>query len=179
MFSLILWAALASAQPTQPVPPAQAPVRIRTGDYAPDSRDAVPISEVAQPLAVAIAGFDADRDGRTSRAELDEGLGRTFEAADTSRDGVLGYIEYAGWARTWMGSETALPGPFSIDTDGDDRLARAEMISEFGRQFDRLDTNRDGSITRAELLTVRNPRQRPLRERDLREFQRRQGQRQP
>jgi hypothetical protein len=72
-----------------------------------------------------------------------------------------------------MGSETALPGPFAIDTDGDDRLARVEVVSEFGRHFARLDANSDGAVTRAELLTVRNPPQRPLRERDFLEFEQR------
>lgn len=171
MLTAILLAALASAQP----PPE--PVRIRAGEHAPDSPHAVPISEVAQPLALAVAGFDADRDGRTSRAEFDDGVARTFAAADANRDGALGYIEYAGWARTWMGSETATPGPFAIDADGDDRLARAEMLDAFGRQFVRLDANRDGAVTRAELLTVRHPPQRPLRERDLRRFQERQPRR--
>lgn len=164
-----LLAALASAQPV-PAPP----VRIRSGDYAPESPNAVPVSEVAQPMALTIAGFDLNRDGRTARAELDEGLGQSFTAADANADGVLGYIEYAGWARRWMGSETALPGPFAIDTDGDDRLTGAELVNEFGRQFIRLDTDRDGAVARAELLTVRNPPQRPLREQDLRRFQERQ-----
>lgn len=168
MLTIILLAAFASAQ----LP--QEPVRIRAGEHAPDSRDAVPISEVAQPLALAVVGFDADRDGRTSRAEFDDGVARTFAGADANRDGALGYIEYAGWARTWLGSDTAMPGPFAIDADGDDRLARAEMLGEFGRLFVRLDVNSDGAVTRAELLTVRHPPQRPLRERDLRRLPERQ-----
>lgn len=173
MLTFILAAALASQQ-TTPIP-AHDPVRIRSGDYAPENPNAVPITVVAQPLALAIVGFDGDRDGRTTRAEFEEGLGRSFTGADANRDSVLGYIEYSGWARTWMGSETALPGPFAIDTDGDDRLARTEVMNEFGRQFIRLDQNADGAITRAELLTVRNSRLRPLRERDLRQYERRRG----
>ena len=166
---MILAAALAAA--VQPPPPD--PFRIRAGDYAPGSRNAVPISEVAQPLALAVVAFDADQDGRTSRAEFESGLGRTFAVADTDRDGALGYIEYSAWARTWMGSQTALPGPYAIDTDGDDRLARPEMVNEFGRQFIRLDTNADGAVSRAELLTVRNPRLPPLRrDRDERAIRR-------
>lgn len=171
MLNLIFSAALASAQPAQP---AQEPVRIRSGDYAPESPDAVPVSEVAAPVALAMVAFDADRDGRTSRAELEEGLGRSFAAADANRDGALGYIEYSGWALIWMGSQSALPGPFAIDSDGDDRLSRPEVVNEFGRQFIRFDQNADGSLTRAELLTVRNPRMRPLRrDQELRPLQRR------
>jgi len=160
--SAILFAlALAGAQPPQQ------PVRIRPTDYAPEARGAVAPSEVAQPMALAIAGFDGDSDGRTTRAELDEALGRTFAAADANNDSQLGYIEYSGWALTWMGSQNALPGPFSIDSDGDDRLSRQEVLNEFGRHFIRLDADANGAVTRAELLTVRNPALRPL-PRDLR-----------
>lgn len=178
--TLSLFLSLAAAQPAtgqpamaqpatgQPAPAPQPPVAIRPGDYSPESRNAVPITEVAQPLGLAIASFDADGDARTTRAEYEQGLERTFAAADTNRDGVLGYLEYSAWALTWLGSQNALPGPFAIDADGDDRLSRTEFLNEFGRQFIRLDANADGAITHAELLSVRNPRARPMTDRELR-----------
>lgn len=149
----------------QPVPPAaDRPVAIRPGQV-PAGTTPVPISEVAEPLALAVAGFDQDGDGRTSRAEYDAALGRTFAAADRDGDGALGYIEYSGWAGTWLGSQSALPGPYAIDADGDDRLSRAEFVDEFARQYRRLDRDGDGAVTHAELLTVRSPRLEPLRDR--------------
>jgi hypothetical protein len=160
-------------------PPPPEPVQIRPG-ATPEGTSAVPISEVAEPLGLAFASFDADHDGRTSRSELDASIARTFAAADTNGDRHLGYIEYSGWATTWLGSATALPGPFAIDTDGDNRLSREEMQAEFGREFDRLDKDRDGAVTHAELLTVRNPRLQPLFDRNGRRLrvreQRREGQ---
>lgn len=159
--SLILLAALFAAQPIG-LAPAQ-PVAVRPGQ-APAGTSAVPISEVAEPLALAVAGFDADGDGRTTRSEFDAAILRTFAAADRDADDQLGYIEYSGWAETWLGSQSALPGPYAIDGDGDDRLSRAEFLAEFGRQFQRLDGDGDGAITHAELLTVRNPRLGPVRE---------------
>lgn len=160
--SLVLMLSLLAAQPAPSGPPQ--PVVVRPGE-APAGTSPVPISEVAEPLAVAVAGFDADGDGLTTRAEYDAALVRTFAAADRDRDEALGYIEYSGWAQTWLGSQSALPGPFAIDADGNDRLSRAEFLDEFGRQYQRLDRDSDGAISHAELLTVRNPRMAPVRDR--------------
>lgn len=170
----VLMLALFALQPGPPPPPP--PATIRPGE-APDWSTRVPISESAEPLGLAVAAFDADRNGLTSLAEYDEALGRTFTAADANSDGALGYIEYSGWALTWLGSATALPGPFAIDVDGDNRITREEFAAEFRRQFTRLDTNQDGSISHAELLTLRNPRMTPVLDRDGRPL--RPGQRPP
>ena len=147
---LSLAAFIAAAQP-------QAPVQVLPGER-PEGVSAVPISETAEPVGLAIASFDADHDGRTTRAELNEALLRSFGAADRDADGQLGYIEYSGWATTWLGSATALPGPYAIDADGDDRISREELLAEFGRNFLRLDRDSDGAISHSELLTVSQPR---------------------
>jgi hypothetical protein len=158
--SLSLFLSLLFAQAPAPA----RPVAIRPGQ-APAGTSAVPISEVAEPLALAVAGFDADRDGRTTRAEYDSGLAATFAAADRDGDEALGYIEYSLWAQTWLGSQSALPGPFAIDADGNDRLSRAEFLAEFARQYQRFDRDSDGAVSHAELLTMRNPSLPPVRER--------------
>lgn len=151
---LSLAALIAAAQP-------QAPVQVGPGER-PQGVSAVPISETAEPVGLAIAAFDADHDGRTTRAELNEAILRSFAAADRDGDGMLGYIEYSGWATIWLGSATALPGPFAIDVDGNDRISREELLAEFGRHFVRLDRDTDGAISHSELLTVSQPRMPPL-----------------
>lgn len=166
--SLLMLLALAAAQPNpSPAgpPPTAPPATIRPGE-APQRVSAVPISEVAEPLGLAVAGFDANHDASTTLAEYEEALGRTFVAADRDGGGTLGYLEYSGWAETWLGSQSALPGPFAIDADGDNRLSRDEFLAEFKREFTRLDKSRDGAVSRAELLTVRNPNMRPLWDRN-------------
>lgn len=161
--TLLMCLALAAVQPA---PPAQAPpAAIRPGE-APQRVSAVPISEVAEPLGLAIAGFDANHDAKTTSAEYEEALLRTFAAADRDGGGTLGYLEYSGWAETWLGSQSALPGPFAIDVDGDNRLSREEFLAEFRRNFARLDKGKDGAVSRAELLTVRNPGLAPLWDRN-------------
>lgn len=171
-FAPLLLLALLALQPPQPPPPAT----IRPG-APPQGTSPVPISETAEPLGLAIAAFDGNRDGSTSLAEYEEALARTYALADRNADDTLGYIEYGVWAETWLGSATALPGPFAIDADGDSRLSRDEFAAEFRRQFARLDRNSDGAISHAELLTVRNPRLAPVLDRNGRPL--RPGQRPP
>ena len=114
-----------------------------------------PATMVVEPVAMLLATFDADGDGRTTRAELDAGVKRTFAAIDTAGTGKLGYIGYSDWAERWLGDRNALPSPFEIDSDGDNQITEAELDAQLRRTFDRLDRNKDGVLTRAELLTIR------------------------
>ena len=111
---------------------------------------------VAEPAAMAIASFDADGDGRTSRPEMAAGLARGFAAVDTARAGRLRPIAYADWALRYLGSANALPSLMEADGDGDDAVSLAELQAAFAAIFDRLDKDRDGFASRAELLTVRS-----------------------
>lgn len=168
--SLLMLIALLAAQPGPAASPPVAPVR--PGE-APEGTTAVPISEVAEPLGLVVAGFDADHDASTTLAEYEEALARTFAAADRDGNGTLGYLEYSGWAETWLGSQSALPGPFAIDADGDNRLSSDEFLAEFRRHFTRLDKSGDQAISRAELLIVHNPAMRPLWDRNGRPIRQR------
>ena len=122
-----------------------------------------PATMVVEPVGMAIAGFDSDMDGVTSAAELAAGVKRSFVAIDTSHTGSIGYIGFADWAERWLGDRNALPSPFEIDTDGDNRITFVELQAQFGRVVARLDRNKDGAVARAELLTIRAsvPRERP------------------
>lgn len=114
-----------------------------------------PATMVVEPVAVAIAGFDADGDARVTRAELSAGVARSFAAIDTAGAGSLGYIAFADWAERFLGDRNALPSPFETDANGDDRITAAELAAKFAEVFARLDRDRDGVVTRAELLTIR------------------------
>jgi Ca2+-binding EF-hand superfamily protein len=114
-----------------------------------------PATIVAEPVAMMIAACDSDGDGKTSRAELSQCLTRSFDAIDTAHKGSIGYIDYADWALKWLGDRNALPSPFTIDADGDNRITPAELQRQFDTLFTRFDTDKDGVLTRAELLTIR------------------------
>ena len=115
-----------------------------------------PATIVAEPAAMFIAACDGDNDGKTTRAELTACVARSFAAIDTSHAGSIGYIGYSDWALRWLGDRNALPSPFQVDADNDNRITLAELQAQFVRLFDRFDVDKDGAATRAELLTIRS-----------------------
>lgn len=151
---LLAFLLLQAAVPATPVVPVT-PV-VPAGPAQP------PATFVVEPVGMAIAGFDADGDGRTSRAEAEAGVRRSFAAIDTGNSGSIGYIAFADWAERWLGDRNALPSPFEVDTDGDNRITLAELQATFARIVARLDVDRDGSLTRKELLTIRAMAGRPM-----------------
>ena len=142
--SLIAVPAHAQTEPPPPTPPGQAPAQPAA-------------NLIADPVGVMIAGFDADQDGRVTRAEFDAGVRRSFELADTQHRGSISFIGFSDWAETWLGNRNALPGPFEVDKDGDNRITLAELTARFDLFFSRFDVNKDGVIVRSELVRVGPP----------------------
>lgn len=118
-------------------------------------REQPPVATImAEPVAVFIAGCDADGDGRVTRAELAACTARSFASIDKDGKGSIGYIQFADWAERWLGDRNALPSPFETDTDSDDRVTLAELQAQLDKTFTRLDRNKDGLLVRSELLTI-------------------------
>ncbi len=143
---LALSLALAAAQDAPPVPP---PALVRPLPGA----EPIPLM-IAEPVAMAIAAFDADGDGIVTRVEFDAGVRKSFEAVAKGQPS-LGYINFGDWSERWLGNRNALPSPFEVDQDGDNRIALAELQARFELFFTRFDRDKNGSIMRSELLTAR------------------------
>jgi len=107
------------------------------------------------PVAMAIAGFDSDGDTRVTRAEFDAGVAREWRRADANGDGNVGAIEHGSWAERTLGSQGALPGLLDLDTDDDDRISRDEFVHFFAQRFAALDKDKDGVLSRSELISLR------------------------
>jgi Ca2+-binding EF-hand superfamily protein len=112
---------------------------------------------IAEPVALMIAAFDSDGDARVTRAEFDAGVKHSFDSIDTRHTGSLGYIAFGDWAIRWLGDRNALPNPFEVDQDGDNKITLGELMARFDLFFTRFDADKDGVIVRSELLIVRNP----------------------
>ena len=121
-----------------------------TGPGKPNAQ--TPATLVVEPAAMAIAACDDDHDARTTRSELAACLARTFPSSGAAS---IGYIAYGDWALTWLGDRTALPSPYEVDRDGDDRITLNELQAQFSRLFTRYDKDADSAVTRAEALTIR------------------------
>lgn len=131
---------LAAAQQTPPAPP------VRPAD---GYRPAIATMTV-EPVAMMLAGFDADGDARITRAEAAKGVERSFgEAKD------VGYIGFGDWAERWLGDRNAVPSPFEVDRNGDNRITLAELQDRIDGVFTRFDTDKDGVLIHKELLTIR------------------------
>jgi len=140
---------LVQAVPAVPaVPPAQDPSRARP-----------PATMLVEPAAMFLAACDANGDARVTAAERDACVVRAFVTADGAQKGSTGYIGYADWAQRWLGDRNALPSPFEMDRDGDNRITLAEMQARFAAVFDRLDADHDGLLQRAELIGFRSAAQ--------------------
>lgn len=111
---------------------------------------------LAQPSN--LAGFDADKDGRTSRTEYRAGLVSETMKYDKNRDGRVTVSELPGFAR--------LPGVKGIvervfktnDRSGDGALSPDELEARAEVRFGELDTNRDGYLNQAEIKAGRRSR---------------------
>jgi Ca2+-binding EF-hand superfamily protein len=114
-----------------------------------------PATMVVEPVAMLIATFDADGDARVTRAELEAGGRAAFAAFDPGGTGTMRYIAFGDWAARFLGDRHALPSPYEVDRNNDDQVTLDEMLNHFARLFARYDRDRDGVVTRAELITYR------------------------
>ena len=114
-----------------------------------------PATILVEPAAMLLAACDGNGDALVTRPERDACLARAYAIADGAASGRIGYIAYADWAQRWLGDRNALPSPYQVDADGDNRITLPELTARFTALFDRYDANKDGALTRSELVTIR------------------------
>ena len=89
---------------------------------------------------------DLNGDGRISRDEVPERMGRLFGRLDANGDGFIDEDELEG-----MASGTRVERFLERDEDGDGRVSRDEVPEQMRERFERIDSNHDGYIDREEL----------------------------
>ncbi|MGC6401405.1 EF-hand domain-containing protein [Sphingomonas sp. FW199] len=146
--SAIALAALLALSGQQAAPPAPPPV-------VPTMPRAL---IMAEPLALFFAGCDGDGDAVLARAELVACVDRTFRPMLDKGGVAAGYIAWSDWAERYLGDRNALPSPFAVDGDRDDRITPDECLAAMNQGFDRMDRDKDGRLTRAEMLTIAGAR---------------------
>ena len=116
------------------------------------------------------AESDSNHDGSISQSEWQSARLREanehFQRMDTNRDGKLTRTEADQAFNNRMDGREHKRGDRgdrlrALDKDGDQQLTRAEIGNDMPRlaaDFDRLDSNRDGKLSRDEIRAGRTPR---------------------
>jgi Ca2+-binding EF-hand superfamily protein len=109
--------------------------------------------------------MDTDKDGKISRKEARGRVAQLFNQLDTNNDGFVDKQELrqlalrilanrgngAGGGGRGVGAQNARPDFDALDLNADGRLTRAELKgTRFADVFDQIDKNKDGKIDRKE-----------------------------
>ena len=115
----------------------------------------------------AFSKFDKNSDGRISRDEAREGTDRMFNDIDTNKDGFISKEEMQAHHKLMHdefreGMREKMRDHWkSADKDGDGSLSRAEVeaahMKRLSRDFDKLDTNKDGKLSEDEMKMTMRP----------------------
>jgi Ca2+-binding EF-hand superfamily protein len=119
--------------------------------------------EVDRFVARLLERLDTDKDGRISRAEARGPLAENFDRFDTNKDGFLDTVELRRAAARILANRGGRPGGpgerapaagpdfDALDLNADGRLTREELKgTPYADHFDEIDTNKDGKIDRKE-----------------------------
>ena len=105
--------------------------------------------------------YDANSDGKITRAELEAGLKRQFDIVDLNHDGILDRAEMQAENDRRYGSNGTGFSPL-IDWNQDGRVDFSEFATTARSVFEDLDRNHNGVLEGAELRLPRQPMQVPM-----------------
>lgn len=106
----------------------------------------------AQPIALLMVDYDANRDHETSLDEVKAGAAASFIQADADHSGGLRPLEVAAWAQGALGTRNDALTSFSFDENADGSIDPKEFEDAILGAFKRLDANDDGILKRSELV---------------------------
>jgi hypothetical protein len=92
----------------------------------------------------------ADHDGKVTRAAMEAGLRKDFDAADTNHDGVLEPDEVRAVNEKRWSEDASATSPL-VDWNHDGVVDFDEFAATARSLFDQLDVNNDGVLTPDEL----------------------------
>lgn len=101
--------------------------------------------------ALLFVQFDADRNYETSRAEAEEGA-RTEWPRAANGAAVLTPIAFDTWARRALGGPNIGPYRLAFDGNVNNEITPEEFKAGILAKFEQFDANKDGVLTRPEMV---------------------------
>jgi len=140
---------------------------------APAPRQEMTRAAVEQRTARMFDRLDADRDGKLDRADRAVREKARFDRIDANRDGQVSYAEFTAMSTQRDGQSAARlgrGGPHRMalnafgrggmirlaDADQDGAITKAEFEAATLTRIDRLDANKDGTVTADEAKAARD-----------------------
>jgi hypothetical protein len=122
-----------------------------TGQVSPGGAPRAPDGvKVVAPGALVYARFDADFDGRITRAEIEAGAAQAFVAADANGDQQITGFEQTDWAARMGNPSDLMANAMTFDIDLDRSVTKAEFAAGLVRIAGQIQPN--GDLTFADLL---------------------------
>lgn len=103
------------------------------------------------PEALIFLEFDTDHDRAISNSELRAGLEADWTQASKGAASI-GHIDLRAWLVSVLGSDEFDFGPVGFDTNLDSTITKAEFTAALTQRFTVLDTDKNGALSRAELI---------------------------
>lgn len=124
---------------------------------APKERPAGPLRELAgavlvRPVGLVFADIDSDGDAVLTSLEIEVGTAAQFAKFDRDSSAVWSFVEQGDWAETHLGDRYALPSAMQMDTDGNGTIVLDEFQAAIAAAARLADTDKDGAVSRSELL---------------------------
>lgn len=110
-----------------------------------------PATQLVVPEALIFLEFDANKDRTITEAEFKAGIESDWMQASKGAASI-GHIELREWLVGVLGSDGFDFGPVGFDTNYDATITKAEFTNALTQRFTNLDADKNGSLTRAELV---------------------------
>lgn len=117
------------------------------GDVGPAYRQSAFLSGAA----LLFVQFDADGDYATSRAEAEAGAQREWTRASGGST-VLSPIQFDTWSAKALGGPNLGPYRLAFDSNVNNEITATEFAGAIVAKFDFWDKDKDGSLTRPEMV---------------------------
>ncbi len=111
------------------------------------------LGEVDRVFLSAAGNWDRDRDGAVTCLEWKQYAGELFDSADANRDGFVDRTEYASIISTDRMFQTVDVSHY--DSNGDNKLTRAEFVDKPNRAFELLDKSNSCILTASQVAGAR------------------------